>query len=243
MMNKVWGWKGRVGLIMPAGQQVTEPLFYAIAPEGISFHTARLQLIGTHPEDVAEMERRYAAGAIEELVQARVQCIAYMCVGGGLLRGRDGEEQFCAEIQKKTGIPVISALFAILEALNVLKLHKIVLANPYVKEVEEMEKKFLQSDGFEVLGAHGLGISDTFELGQVTTQEIYTFCKKVWDQAAEGLHIGCCAFNAMPVIELLEKELNVPVVTAHSAVLWKILKTLGIKEPVRGFGRLLSEHL
>ena len=100
-MNQVWGWRGRVGLIMPASQTVTEPLFYATAPEGVSFHTSRLVIEGSDPEGIARMEA-LVPRAVDELVQARVNCLVYLCVSSGLVRGLDSERQFCKEIEEKT---------------------------------------------------------------------------------------------------------------------------------------------
>jgi len=60
-------------------------------------------------------------------------------------------------------------------------------------------------------------------------------------EAAEKLYLSQSAVSKR--IAALEQELNVPVVTAHSVVLWKVLKILGLKEPLPGFGKLLSEYL
>ncbi len=241
-MNQVWGWRGRVGLIMPTTQTVTEPLFYATAPEGLSFHTARFVVEGSGPDSIARTDTQVPE-AVDKLAKAKVDCIAYLCVVGGLARGLEKERQFCQEIENRTGIPVVSALLSVFEALNLFKIGKLVITGPYAEAANKLEEKLFTDNGFQVLGVHGLGITNGFEFGQVPADEIYSFCKQVWDSSADGLFIACVAFNAMPIAERLELELEVPVVTAHSAVLWKILKTLAIKEPLRGYGRLLREHL
>ena len=60
--------------------------------------------------------------------------------------------------------------------------------------------------------------------------------------SADGLLVACAAFNVMPVIEVMEHEFGVPVVTAHAAVLWQVFERLGIKEPLEGYGRLLRRE-
>lgn len=229
-------------MIMPASQIVTEPLFYAVAPKGISFHTSRLNVTGDGIQSIAEMEALLPK-SVDELVQARVNCIAYLCVTGGMVRGLDREKKLCEEIEERTGIPVVSALLSTFEALNVLGIRKIVIVAPYPKEHNELQRKLFESSGFEVLGVHGLGITNGFAFGQVVPHDIYKFCKRVWDNSAEGLFIGCAAFNAMPIVGRIERNFKVPVVTAHSAVLWKILRILGIKGPLFNLGVLLSKNL
>jgi len=224
---------------MPASQTVTEPLYYAVAPKGVSFHTSRLILRGVSLEELEEMDRGVDR-AIEELVQARVDCIAYCCTISGIIKGLKQERSFWAGVEARTGIPTTTALLSVLEALDQLHMRKLIITSPYTKDLDEAERGFFEGNGFEVLGIHGLGITDGYAYAEVLPNEIYKFGKDVWRPGADGLFISCVNFNAMPVSELLEEELQVPVVTSHSAILWKILKLLGIKEPIPGFGKLLS---
>lgn len=240
-LKEGFGWRGRVGLIMPATQTVTEPLFYATAPEGIAFHTSRLYNIGAGPAAIAETEGQVDR-AVNELKAARVNCIAYLCVTGGLVRGLDAERRFCEEVEDRHGVPVVSALLSVFDALKVLNIRKLVITGPYPEEHDRLERQLFEANGFEVLGIHGLGITDGFEFGQVPPSEICEFCRRKWDRKADGLFVGCAAFNAMPVAEQLEKELEAPVVTAHSAVLWQVLRTLRVDEPLNGYGRLLRRE-
>lgn len=240
-MTEGFGRRGRVGLIMPATQTVTEPLFYAAAPEGISFHTSRLLNTGAGPEAIAETESQVER-AVNELKCARVNCIAYLCVTGGLVRGLDAERRFCREVEERHGVPVVSALLSVFDALTLLKIHKLVITGPYPDEHNLMEQRLFEDNGFDVLGTHGMGITDGFEFGQVPPAEIYAFCRRNWNRNADGLFVGCAAFNAMPIAERLENDLKTPVVTVHAAVLWKTLITLGIDEPLTGYGRLLRRE-
>ena len=235
---KLWR-RGTVGLIMPASQMVTEPLYYAIAPEGVSFYTSRLILRGSGIEAVEEMDKGLDR-AIEELAQAEVDCIAYCCTVGGIVKGLDYEKSFWSDVEKRTGIKTTTALLAVMESLDLLNMHKLVITSPYSEEVDEAEKRFFEDNGYEILNIQGLAIPDPRQFAEVMPDEIYKFSKDAWQPGADGLFISCVNFNGMPVIEALEKELHVPVLTSHSAILWKCLKLLGIDEPIPGFGKLLS---
>ena len=41
-MIKMFGWRGRIGLILPSNNTVMEQEFSMMLPEGVSVHTARL---------------------------------------------------------------------------------------------------------------------------------------------------------------------------------------------------------
>jgi maleate cis-trans isomerase len=45
------------------------------------------------------------------------------------------------------------------------------------------------------------------------------------------------------VIDMLERDLGVPVIHPVPARVWEIQHRLSIREPVKGFGRLLGEML
>jgi maleate cis-trans isomerase len=45
----------------------------------------------------------------------------------------------------------------------------------------------------------------------------------------------------LPVIDMLEQDLGVPVIHPVPARAWEIQHRLSIRQPVKGFGRLLAE--
>ena len=57
---------------------------------------------------------------------------------------------------------------------------------------------------------------------------------------AEALLISGTGLPTVGIVERLEKDLGKPVVTSQTATLWFALRALGIKDPVRGYGRLLA---
>jgi maleate isomerase len=61
------------------------------------------------------------------------------------------------------------------------------------------------------------------------------------NKGADGIYIQGGAWHTESVVELLEQDLQVPVVHANIAPAWEILKRLSVREPRTGFGRLLRE--
>lgn len=51
--------------------------------------------------------------------------------------------------------------------------------------------------------------------------------------------------TALPVVALIaeiERETGKPLVACNAAVYWQTLRAIGITDPIRGYGSLLSEH-
>ncbi len=204
----------------------------------MAFFTSRMLIGQSVMADHDQMEKE-AFRAGRELATAGVDCIAYCCTVSGILKGIDGDREFCRRMEKETGIPTTSTLSAILEILQRLGLKKLVILSPYRKESHLAEEKFFQTNGFTVVRSTSLGLDSGVKFAEVPPGEIYRFARDNWDEKADGLLISCMNFNAMPCLEFLEKDLGKPVVTSHSATLWKVLQMVGVRETIAGFGRLL----
>ena len=239
-MDEKIGWRGKIGLIIPSVQTVTEPIYNRIAPPGIAFFASRVFIQGNVSTEHARMEKE-AFRAARELATAQVDCLAYCCTVSGIIMGIDKDRAFCLEIEKETGIPTLSTLSAILKALKYLGLKNLAVISPYREETHIAELKFLQANGFNIIKSQSMKIDSGVSFAEVTPGEIYRFAKANWDERADGFLISCMNFNAMPSIECLERDLDKPVLTSQSATLWKILKMIRFRDPINGFGRLLRE--
>jgi maleate isomerase len=236
------GWRGKIGLIVNSGQVVTEPIFNRVAPPGVNFFASRILVEKGVLEDHKSMEKD-AFRAARELAGARVDCIAYCCTVSGILQGIEGDKAFCLRMAKETGIPTTSTLGAVLESLGVLRLKNLMLISPYEKETHALEERFFQASGFHLVGSRSIGITSREKRPTLPPGEIFRFCRENWVEEAEGLFISCMNLNAMPCIASLEKDLGKPVLSSHSATLWKALRMIRVREPIPGYGRLLEEGL
>jgi maleate isomerase len=240
-MEQKFGWRGRVGLILTSSQVITEPLFNQVAPRGIAFHATRIFIGGTQPSHVLETEKEKDR-AIKEIVTTRPNLVVDCCTMAGMLRGVEGDREYCQEITARTAIPFTSTVQAIDEALKALGVRRLVVITPYPKAADDEEKSFLERSGYEVVNIRGLGAQSGAEICSITPQQAYDFAKSTWVPGADALLASCMNFYATLVVQALEMELKVPVISSHTCTLWKILRMLNIHEPVPGYGRLLSDY-
>ena len=234
-------WRAKIGLIVVSSSTICEARYPGAAPPGVGFFTSRMLLPpGTGLEGLIEMERN-ALRAAEELASAHVDSIAYCCTVSGALRGIEKDRAFCQEIEERWGIPTTSTMLASVEALQHLSVSRVVVTSPYPDDHHEAERAYLEAAGIQALSMQGMGFTKGKEFAQVPPEEIYRFSLEAWDDEADALFISCMNFDAMAAAQALEDRIQKPVVTSHTATLWRALSLAGISDPIPGYGELLSQ--
>ena len=235
--------KAKIGLVVVSASTVSE-LRYPRAVPDVGFFASRMMLGGDHGlEALLEMERN-SSRAVQELASAGVDSIAYCCTVSGAQRGLEKDREFCADMERQWGAPTTSTMLAAAEALRYLGIRRAVLASPYPHSYHEAESRYLAEAGIETVAASGMGFETAAEFAAVPPEEIYRFALEAWQQSggkADGLFISCMNFDAMAAAQALEDAIGKPVVTSHTATLWRALALAGVAEPVHGYGRLLAE--
>ena len=236
--------RAKIGLVVVSASMVSE-LRYPLAVPDIGFLTSRMMLGGDNGlEALLEMEKS-SSRAVEELASAEVDSIAYCCTVSGAQRGLAKDREFCEDMERRYGAPTTSTMLAAAEALQHLGIERVVLTSPYPHSYHDAESRYLEEAGIETVHAAGMGFQTAAEFAAVSPDEIYRFALEAWQQGggdADGLFVSCMNFDAMAAAQALEDAIGKPVVTSHSATLWRALALAGIDEPVHGYGRLLSER-
>ncbi len=197
-------------------------------------------LSGGGLEGIEAMEGN-AARAMEELASVPVDVIAYCCTVSGALRGVEGDRAFCQDMAQRWGMPVTSTMLAAAEAMQHLGMRQVVVTSPYPDSHHEAERVYLKQTGIEAISMQGMGFEQGWQFARVKPEAILEFSLDAWDDSADGLFISCMNFDAMPVVQRLENRIGKPVVTSHSATLWRALALADIREPIHGYGRLLAQ--
>jgi maleate cis-trans isomerase len=99
----------------------------------------------------------------------------------------------------------------------------------------------MNDHGFEVEAVISLG-ADFTRIGDVSQADVYTAAKRVVQQSPklEGLYLPCPQFPALDILDSIESDLGIPAVGHLSSEIWMAFKTLNIRTPIRGFGKLLT---
>jgi maleate isomerase len=119
------------------------------------------------------------------------------------------------------------------------------MATPFPEDQDERLVRFLAHDGIEVVAFRGLGCPNAnviWDLPAETGYELATSLLREYPDV-DGVYMPCNKWRIVSVIDRIEKETGKPVVTNTTAWVWEALRAMGMRGPVRGYGRLLSTAL
>lgn len=237
------GWRAKLGLLVPSGNQVIEPELNRVAPEGVAFYCTRITNHLDTPDELTAMREEVPAAA-RLLAHAEVHAMAFGCTGGSLLHGLGYDQTIVQAMEQASGsIPATTTSTAVIQAVRHLGIRRLVVVTPYKPWLNDRVAAFLAQSGFEVVRIAGMERLDTVtELSSVPPQAVYAFARRVAAGAEiDGLFISCTSFRTAGAIDALEQDLGVPVVSSNQATFWALLRLAGVRAQVQGFGRLLRE--
>jgi maleate isomerase len=242
-MNRYgYGWRGKFGFINPAIADSLMLEFYKLLPEGVLATVVDQKVQNLADEDFAKV--------IENMEQAaRVldyEEVHAITIGGTpplLRKGFDTPDRVVEEFQRKFGKPFSSTPTSEVNAMRSLGMRRLLLVTPFRPELSETIRAYLQYKNFEVVHVKGANIQKNSDLVKHTGQQLYSLVRDAVREAKtpfDGIHINCPRWPVVDMVEMLENDLSVPIVSSCQAIIWEALNMLGVREVRPGSGHLFD---
>ena len=256
--NDNWGWRARIGLFIVGNEAVPEAEWWAMAPAGVSVHAARVTARapwarwrddrkGVEPEeDLVRGCRQFAA--------MRLSAVTVGHSSSSLLGGKGWDEATAACLSALLGAGVLVTTNgldtrAALRASDV-KRPFLVLPPWFNDDLVAAGVRYYADHGFELAGhlrydpgrkwrdlppgeltRQGLGFEQEVE-------PLYTQIKAACPSDADGVLIAGTGFRCVAILDVLEQDLQRPVLSANQASLWHCLRSTGVRTQLPGYGSL-----
>ena len=228
-LHMYYGWKAKIGLIIPSTGSAPERDFNRYAPDGVAIFTQRVSFEKVDHDGLSALGD-LVVEASRLLVSAEPDLLVFGCTTGSLIKGAGYDKELIERIESASGIHAITTSTALLEALKALGAHKIVVSTPYSDSVNATEKQFLEDNGFEVLGIQGLGYTDPRMMPRTTFDKMYKLSKAVLNSAADTVFASCTGLGIIDYIPTMEQDFSRPVITSNQVSIWYALRSLGIRD-------------
>jgi maleate isomerase len=242
----MYGWRARLGVLVPSGIVATEPEFARMTPEGVSCHFHRIAFRGEGPEnevlDTLRRVERSVGEATEMICHVRPSVVALTGTGVSFIGGYGYDQKIIQEIKAKSGgLPATTTSSSVIDALRKLGIKKVSMATPYLEPVAKIGRKFVEDNGIQVMDLKWLN-KGGFDIAEVSPETLYHLVRSVDRPESEAIFISCTTLHTIEIIKSLETDLQKPVITSNQATFWNMLRLAGVNDKIEGFGQLLEKY-
>jgi maleate isomerase len=233
-------WRGVAGLVKPTRRPGSLETLIRLLPEGIGVVPLLLDVrTGSHAEfssAIPHYEKHVA-----ELAEQGMDMIHPGGTPPFMLQGYEGEAKLIQSWEKKYKTPIFTSGQNHVHAMRALGIKKFIGAS-YSALQNKIVIDYMTQAGFKVVSMEPIDVPFN-EAQHISPERLYAHIKTLFrnNKGADGIYIQGGAWHTESIVELLEQDLQVPVVHANIAPAWEILKRLTVREPRDGFGRLLRE--
>lgn len=234
-------WRARIGYVLLAMEQTIEDDVYRLTPPGVGSHFTRVTMPNAVTvENLLAVADDLPRAASLILPEATLDAITYACTSGSLVVGEDVVKKQL--LKGSPGAQATSLVTGVIRAIKTLGVKKVVIATPYLDEINALEADYFAKSGIEVLDIQGLNITNDEDIVRVSPSFMKEFAKSLDRVEAEAVFISCGALRVLDIIEELENEIGKPVITSNQALVWDTLRLSGINDKIEGFGRLFRAY-
>lgn len=237
-----YGWRARIGLLQPSMVSDNNPIeFYLMAPPGVQMVLTSLGIADggnraeLYAKAIAEIEtpiRRLLSRGVDVIVQSGVPPV--------VTRGWGFEDELAARVATITDLPFASDIGCCIAGFRALGVTKVaVLADTGM--LQGMAE-YLGHAGIEQI-ATGFPSGVASEPGAESLATFYRGSVELYRAApnAEAIYIPGANRPTVGMIEALEEDIGIPVVTSAQAQVWRGLCMAGVNPRlVTGYGRLFQ---
>lgn len=129
-----------------------------------------------------------------------------------------------------------------IEAMHALGVKNFVGVTYFNDKLNQIFARYFTEAGINVKAMEGIEVAFK-DVGKLSGEEIYKHTKKAFlkHPDAQAIYMLGSGWRLLKIVRLLEQDLQVPVIYNLATKLWDVQKRFRVREPVKGYGRLLEE--
>lgn len=235
-----FGHRARIGLIVLETDHTLEPETRTIDIDGVAWYHSRIPMEPeVTPTTLTDMEARLpvAAGLLPS--EFGFDAIGFGCTSAATLIGESG---VTGAIQSShPDMACTNPISAAVLAFQALGARRIAVITPYTADVTAPVVTFFETEGLEVTNAGSFLESSDHVVGRIDPESVANGVRKVAALGdVDAVFVSCTSLRTFSIVEWLEAELGIPVVSSNLAITWQLLRLAGIDDHIPGLGKLFT---
>jgi maleate isomerase len=245
-----WDVRVRIGVLTPHGDVGPESELQAMAPDGVRVHASRvpfgaMTMGGAMDPTIplAPVRAFVEPPAIDDaaalLAAAPIAAIGIGFTSSSYVIGAGGERKVVERLMGRTaGIPVVATCAAAVAGLQTLNVQRMMLVDPpwFDAELDRLGAEYFVSQGLDVVRHGPCNLPSNQR--SINPAELFGWVVEHTPDSAEAVFIGGNGFRTVGVIAALEEDLQRPVLTANTCLLWGLLHAARTAARPTGYGAL-----
>ncbi len=238
-----FGQRARIGVVVLETDHTLEAEIRQLEVPGVAWYHSRIPMEPeVTPTTLTDMEQRLpvAAGLLPN--EFGFSAIGFGCTSAATLIGEDGVEQ--ALHSAHPGLAASNPISAARAAFSALGASRIAVVTPYTADVTAPIIRFFIDGGLEITAVGSFLESSDHVVAKISEASVADGVRAMAAQAdCDAVFVSCTSLRAFGIIESLEAELGVPVVSSNSAFTWHLLRLAGVEDQLPGLGTLMRTAL
>ena len=233
--------RAAIGLIVLASDQTVEYEFRGIFDlPGVALYESRIYNDTTiTPETLKAMEGGMTEAARLILPGIPLDVVAYGCTSGAMTIGDDKVAELIHKV--RPGVTCTSPIKAAMAAFKVLGARRIALLTPYLDEINQSMRAYIEARGVSVPVMGSFNEPDDNKVGRISPASIRAAALELGrSELVDAVFIACTALRVVEIAAEIETELGKPVTSSNHAMAWHCLRLAGIDDPQPDLGRLFT---
>jgi len=243
------GLRARIGVVIPSTNTAVEYDCQQIRVPGVTWHFGRFFTPTTNLASdnafLAFLEgiRATIPDAVKALMSAEITHIMMGMSAETFWGGVAGNEEFLKAVKAQIGgLGLTTGANAMVDALNAFGAKRIAVLTPYQPVGDRQVMDFFSGSGFSVVRVKGLRSRTATSIVDTPRSAVISAVVRELDgddvdaivQVGTNLSTG-------DLFPTLEQMLGKPCLPINVATTWSALRSLGVRDPIAGRGRLFEE--
>jgi maleate isomerase len=231
MTRPEYGWRGRVGLIVPPANTTVEAEFAEMLPLGVSLHVTRLPGQVSKQTSIGLRERFVGYNETLSITSnsfggTKLSALGLGVTGSCYLAGSRGEEKLVADMRAGGVEHVVTAAGALRDLIQATGRRRLALVVPYPDWVTDLAVTYWQAADLTVAKVFPIvGVESIYD---VRTEAVVRAADQVRSTDADLVVLSGTGVATLPAIEHLSNTLPIPVISSNLALGWWLLKAIDV---------------